>query len=52
MLYLVHETDINSLVVDEIINIKIVWSQLHAQNRMQTYDANYLNLANNMVKSI
>jgi hypothetical protein len=30
MLYLVHEMDIDYLVVDEMINIKIVWSQLHA----------------------
>jgi hypothetical protein len=44
--------DIDYLVVDEMINIKIVWSQLHALNTMQTYDANYLNLANNMLKSI
>jgi hypothetical protein len=44
--------DINYFIVDKMINIKIVWSQLHAQNWMQTYDANYLNLANNMLKSI
>jgi hypothetical protein len=36
--------DIDYLIVDEMINIKIVWSQLHAWNRMQTYVANYLNL--------
>jgi hypothetical protein len=30
MLYLVHEMDNDYLIVDEIINIKIVWSQLHA----------------------
>jgi hypothetical protein len=30
MLYLVHEMDIDYLVVDEMINIKIIWSQLHA----------------------
>jgi hypothetical protein len=30
MLYLVYEMDIDYLVVDEMINIKIVWSQLHA----------------------
>jgi hypothetical protein len=29
MLYLVHEMDINYLVVDEMINIKIVWLQLY-----------------------
>jgi hypothetical protein len=52
MLYLYHEMVIDYLVVDEMINIKIVWSQLHAWNRMQTYDVNYLNLANNMLKSI
>jgi hypothetical protein len=52
MLYLVHEMDIDYLLVDEMINIKIVSSQVYAQNRMQTSDANYLNLANNMLKSI
>jgi hypothetical protein len=52
MLYLYHEMVIDYLVVDEMINIKIVWLHLHAYNRMQTYDANYLNLANNMLKSI
>jgi hypothetical protein len=30
MIYLVHEMDINYMVVDEMIHIKIVWSQLHA----------------------
>jgi hypothetical protein len=30
MLYLVHETNIDYLVVNEVLNIKIVWSQLHA----------------------
>jgi hypothetical protein len=30
MLYLIHEMDIDCLIVDEMINIKIVWSQLHA----------------------
>jgi hypothetical protein len=35
--------DIDYLVVDEMINIKIVWPQLHAYSRMQTYDADYLN---------
>jgi hypothetical protein len=30
MLYLVNEMDIDCLVVDKMINIKIVWSQLHA----------------------
>jgi hypothetical protein len=30
MLYLVHEMDIDYLIVDKMINIKIVWSQLHA----------------------
>jgi hypothetical protein len=30
MIYLVHEMDIDYMVVDEMINIKIVWSQLHA----------------------
>jgi hypothetical protein len=44
--------DVDYLVVKEMINIKIVWLPLHAKNRMQTYDANYLNLANNMLKSI
>jgi hypothetical protein len=29
MLYLVHEMDIEYLIVDEMINIKIVLSQLH-----------------------
>jgi hypothetical protein len=29
MLYLVHEMDIDYLVVDEMINIKIVWLQLY-----------------------
>jgi hypothetical protein len=29
MLYLVHEMDINYLVVDEMINIKNVWLQLY-----------------------
>jgi hypothetical protein len=52
MLYLIHEMHIEYLVVGEMINIKIVWSQLHAYYRMQTYDTNYLNLANNMLKSI
>jgi hypothetical protein len=52
MLYLVHETDIDYLIVDEMINIKIVLSQLHAYFRIQTYYANYLNLANNMIKNI
>jgi hypothetical protein len=28
MLYLVHETHIDYLIVDEMINIKIIWSQL------------------------
>jgi hypothetical protein len=37
--------DIDYLVVDEMINIKIVWLQLHALNRMQSYDVNYFNLA-------
>jgi hypothetical protein len=44
--------DIDYLVVNEVINIKIVWSQLHAYIRIQTYDTNYLNLDNNMLKSI
>jgi hypothetical protein len=52
MLYLVHGMDIDYLVVDEMINIKIVLPQLHAYNRMQTYDADYLNLSNNMFKCI
>jgi hypothetical protein len=52
MLYLVHEIDINYLAVDEMINIKIVWLHLHSYNWRQTYDANYLNVANNMLKSI
>jgi hypothetical protein len=43
---MVHEMDIDYLVVDEMINIKIVSLQLHAYNRMQTYDVNYFNLAN------
>jgi hypothetical protein len=30
MLYLVHEMDVDYLLVDEMINIKIIWSQLHA----------------------
>jgi hypothetical protein len=30
MLYLVHEMDMDYFIVDEMINIKIVWSQLHA----------------------
>jgi hypothetical protein len=30
MIYLVHEMDIDYMVVDEMINIKIVLSQLHA----------------------
>jgi hypothetical protein len=30
MSYLVHEMDIDYLVVDEMINIKIILSQLHA----------------------
>jgi hypothetical protein len=30
ILYLVHEMDIDYLVVDKMINIKIVWSQLRA----------------------
>jgi hypothetical protein len=50
MLY--HEMDVDYLVVEEMINIKIVWLLLHAYNRMQTYDVNYLNSANNMLKSI
>jgi hypothetical protein len=29
MPYLVHDMDIDYLVVDEIINIKIVWLQLY-----------------------
>jgi hypothetical protein len=29
MLYLVHEMDIDYLVVDEMINIKIVWLELY-----------------------
>jgi hypothetical protein len=29
MLYLVHEMDIDYLVVNELINIKIVWLHLH-----------------------
>jgi hypothetical protein len=52
MIYLYHEMVVDYLVVDEMIKIKIVWSQLHAQNWMQSYDANHLNLANNMLKSI
>jgi hypothetical protein len=30
MTYLIHEMDIDYMVVGEMINIKIVWSQLHA----------------------
>jgi hypothetical protein len=30
MLYLVHYMNIDYMIVDEMINIKIVWSQLHA----------------------
>jgi hypothetical protein len=30
MLHLYHEVDVNYLVVEEMINIKIVWLQLHA----------------------
>jgi hypothetical protein len=30
MLYLIHEMGIDYLVVDEMINIKIVWSKLYA----------------------
>jgi hypothetical protein len=29
MLYMAHETDIDYLVVDEMINIKIVWLELY-----------------------
>jgi hypothetical protein len=29
MLYLVHEMDIDYLIVDEMINIKIVWLELY-----------------------
>jgi hypothetical protein len=29
MLYLYHEMDVDYLVVDEMINIKIVWLQMH-----------------------
>jgi hypothetical protein len=45
--------DVDYLVVEEMVNIsKIVWLHLHAWNRMQTYDVNYLNLADNMLKNI
>jgi hypothetical protein len=36
MIHMAYEMDIDYMVVDEMINIKIVWSQLHAYNRMQT----------------
>jgi hypothetical protein len=49
MLYLIHEMDIDYLIVNEVINNKIVWLQWHAKNRIQTYDVNCLNLANNML---
>jgi hypothetical protein len=32
--------DVNYLIVEEMINIKIVWLPLYAYNRMQTYDVN------------
>jgi hypothetical protein len=29
MLYLIHEMDVDYLVVHELVNIKIVWLQMH-----------------------
>jgi hypothetical protein len=29
MLYLIHEMDVDYLVVDELVNIKIVWLQMN-----------------------
>jgi hypothetical protein len=33
------------LVVNEMINIKIVWLHLHVLYRLQNYIVNYLNMA-------